>query len=567
MAQDSVPASQQDLRALLNVLWRRKWLLVLLIAGIPTAVYFASASIRATYTSTAVVQVQGAAIDTSLFSPGGGIPQTGAIAAAARLVKTKAVTEEAARRLQPPPPSLKELMASIEVNSEVETGFVTIEAHSFRAQRAAQIANAYAAALVVKRSNQARGQIDATIARVKRQLPALRRSNKTGRRVLREELQRLRSLRAAQNNNAALVEPALVPDSATSPKPLRNAALALILAVLVGVGLAFLIEQLDQRVRRPEELRELAGLPVLGVLPRGSFRSKAGSPLCDSDEMQSLRTSLNYFNIDHPLRSVVVSSARAGEGKTTVAANLAISLARSGRDIILIDADLRRSELSERMGLSPNAPSLGKLLGSLSSLLAALTAVDTDGGRLRVLPAGTPPANPSELMESDRMLEILETAESNCDIVVVDSTPLLPVSDIIPVLREVSGVILLVRMRRTKRTAVKRALEIAELAGGTVLGFVATGVAENQDDYGYGYGGGYGSRNKRRLIPRFRKPAPIAVSSDSSKGSPPRRVASAPVSSARARSKARSAKDQARDAGSKTAASRRSGSGRAGDAK
>jgi len=540
MALDSAPDQQQDLWKLLRVLGRHKWLLVLLIVGLPTAVYVVSASARKMYAASAIIQVQGAAIDTSLFAQGAGTPQTGEIAAAARLAKTQAVAQAAAARLNPRPARLKSLIDAIEATSEIETGFVTIKARSLSPPRAAEIANAYAAALVAARSEQARAQINKTIIGVQRQISALPDDDTTGRRTLSAELQRLRALQAAQNNNAVLVQPALIPDSAVSPKPIRNAAFALILAALLGVGLAFLIERLDRRVQRSEELRDVTGLPVLALLPAASLQPRRQSRLYESDAIQSLRASLSYFDIDQPMRSMIVSSPGAGEGKTTVAANLAMSLARSGRDVILIDADLRRSELSERLALDPHAPSLTSLLASGSSLSAALTAVEIDGGRLRVMPAGSPPPpNPSELMQSDRMREVLKTAESICDIVIVDSTPLLPVSDIVPVLREVSGMILLVRMKRTTREAIKRALEIVELAGGTALGLVAIGV-EHEMEYGYSYDRG----RKRSFIPNLRKPAPIFLPGDRRKPSGRgRRTTSESVPSAAAGGMAPSAAD------------------------
>jgi Mrp family chromosome partitioning ATPase len=317
--------------------------------------------------------------------------------------------------LDPRPASLKELMDAIEVTSESETGFVTIAARSLRASRAAEIANAFAAALVAARSEQARAQIQATITGVEEQLSGLSGEDTTGRRALSEELQRLRALEAAQNNNAVLVQPALVPDLPVSPKPLRNAALALVLAVMIGVGLAFLIDHLDRRVRQPEELRDLADLPVLGFVPEASFRAKSDSPLHESDAIQSLRASLSYLRPDQPLQSVIISSPGAGEGKTTIAASLAISLARSGRDVILIDGDLRRSEVSERLALDPHAPSLGSVLASGSILVTSLTAVKIDAGRLRVLPAGSPPPNPSELMlRPQAQAEVQEAGSDPC---------------------------------------------------------------------------------------------------------------------------------------------------------
>lgn len=515
MAPDSATDQQQDLRALLAVLWRRRWLVGLLAVSLPVATYVLSASTAKQYVATAIVQVQGAAVDTSLFTGGPIIPQTAAIAAAAQLAETPSVAREAANRLDPRPPQLKSLMDSVAVSSDNETGFVTLDVRNRSPRRAADVANAYAAALVAARSRQARAQVRRTIEIVRRQLATMGADDATGRRQLSEQLQRLRALEAAQTHNAILVQPAVIPDSAVSPKPVRNALLALVLGLLSGVGLALVLDRLDGRIRRTDDLRRLVDLPVLSVIDETMFRPKPGSQLYDSEPIRSLRASLTYFNVDQHVRSIVVTSPGPAEGKSTVAASLAISLAHSGRDVILIDADLRRSELAQRLDLNPRAPSLGSILASRAKLESSLTRIRSDAGLLRVLPAGPPPPNPSELIDSDQMRDVLDDAEALADIVIIDSPPVLVVSDIVPVLRDVSGVILLVRMKRTSRDAVKRSLEIVERAGGSLFGFVATGAASDQSGYGYGYGYGYrpgdGGRNGRKLIGRFSRTTPVSL--------------------------------------------------------
>ncbi|HEV2777074.1 MAG TPA: polysaccharide biosynthesis tyrosine autokinase [Solirubrobacteraceae bacterium] len=514
MAPDSAPDQQQDLRALLHVLWRRKWLVALLVVSLPVATYVVSASTPKEYLATAIVQVQGAAVDTSLFTTGPILPQTAAIAAAAQLAETPSVAREAAKRLNPRPQRLKALMDSLVVTSENDTGFVTLDIRDRNPQRAADVANAYADALVAARTRQARAQVNRTIQIVRQQLAAMGDADATGRAQLSEQLQRLRALEAAQTNNAVIVQPAVIPDSPASPKPLRNALLALVLGLLAGVGIALLLDRLDRRIRRTEDLRRLTDLPILTVIGEEMFRPRAHAPLHDSEPIRSLRAGLTYFNVDQPVRSIVVTSPGPSDGKSTVAASLAISLAHSGRDVILIDADLRRSKLAERLGISRSAPSLGSILASRASLGASLTEIDSDAGRLRVVPAGPPPPNPSELIDSAQMRDLLDDAESLADIVVIDSPPVLVVSDIVPVLRDVSGIILLVRMKRTNRHAVKRSLEIIELAGGSIFGLVATGAAEDESGYGYGYGYGYGvdgGGDRGKLIGRFGRSSPTSL--------------------------------------------------------
>ncbi|MEJ7785975.1 MAG: polysaccharide biosynthesis tyrosine autokinase [Solirubrobacteraceae bacterium] len=513
MAFDSATDQQQDLRALLLVLWRQKWIIGLLVITLPVATYVLSASAAKQYVASTIVQVQGAAVDTSLFTSGPIIPQTAAIAAAAQLAETPSVAREAAERLDPRPQQLKILMDSVTVTSDNETGFVTLAVRNRSPRRAADVADAYGAALVEARSRQARAQVNRTIQIVRRQLAAMSEDDATGRQQLSEQLQRLRALEAAQTNNAVIVQPAVIPDTAVSPKPLRNALLALVLGLVAGVGLAFLVDRLDRRIRRTEDLRRLTDLPILTVIDETMYRPKVASPLHDSESIRSLRASLTYFNVDQVVRSIVVTSPGPSEGKSTVAASLAISLAHSGHDVILIDSDLRRSELAKRLGISPRAPSLGSVLAAGAKLESSLTKIETDAGNLRVLPAGPPPPNPSELMDSQQMREVLDDAEALAEIVIIDSPPVLVVSDIMPVLRCVSGVILLARMKRTNRDAIKRSLELIEFAGGSVFGLVAAGVAEHENGYGYGYGygEGEGDGDGNTLSRRFSRSPPTPI--------------------------------------------------------
>jgi capsular exopolysaccharide synthesis family protein len=265
---------------------------------------------------------------------------------------------------------------------------------------------------------------------------------------------------------------------------------------------------MDRRLREPDELEDLADTPLLGSIPDEAFPDKPSGPFVH-EAFQTLRAGLTYFNIDRTIASVLVASPTRGDGKTTVAANLARSLAEDGKSVIAVDCDLRRPQLAKRLGVGDQVNfGLDSVLIERRDVNEALVEVEVEGGRLRVLPGGSPP-NPSVLLGSERMRSILANLRDDSDILVIDTPPLLAVSDAIPLQEQVSGTILVARMDYTSRDGVRKAIGYISTAAGNVLGFVATGVqlggVGGFDAYGYGYGytaetaGNGASPNGRRL--------------------------------------------------------------------
>ena len=484
------PEQQTDLRHLLHVLWRRKLVIILTLITLPVATYLVSKTAPKTYETSVQLQVQPSAVDTSLFESGGTPVATGAIAAAARLIETTPVAELAARRIENPPKDPRDLLGKIETVPDEDSGFITLTATDGDAQRAAEIANAFAAATVAARSGEARRRVETAIRALQEELQT-RRGNATSRRQLSEQLQRLRALRAAQGNNAQVVQSAGVPGSPVSPKPVRNTTLAFVVAILLGVGLAFVVDRLDRRIRTAHELEEVSGLPLLTSIPTSAFPDNDPSG-ADSEAFQTLRASLTYFNVDRPVKMLIVASPSKGDGKTTVATNLAISVARNGKDVLLVDADLRRPQVAPRLGLEEGSKGLGAVLAGEATLEESLVDFHVAGGYLRVLPAGHPPPNPSELLGSERMRTVLEELKGVSDMVIVDSTPILPVSDVLPLLRAATGVVAVGRLNNTTTDAVRRFKEVVNMAGGHLLGIVATDSRGGGFYDGYGYGNAYG---------------------------------------------------------------------------
>jgi capsular exopolysaccharide synthesis family protein len=486
----SEPPSEggRDLRSYGKVFWRWKWLFLICVLAIPTGAYFLSARNKKLYQSSVVLQISQLSVDSPLF--GNQTAPTNpaqVVNTAARLIATSAVAAEAARRLHPPPPRSRSLLGQIGVIPDPEASFVTITARASIPQRAADIANAFAEALKVQRANQATKRLDRGIARLKLQLEQLK-GDRVQERQLSQQLQQFRALRAVQDANAEVVEAAVPSRSAVSPRPVRTAALGLILAILIGLGAVVLAENVDRRVRRADELEALTGLPLLSSIPRTAYPGEEHSHQ-DEEAFQRLRANLTYFNIDRSLASVLVTSPVAADGKTTVATNLAKTLARSGKDVILVDADLRRPQVAERLGIKATS-GLSSVLTSDENVQEALVDYPIESiyrGRLQVLPAGTPPPNPSELLASQRMRTLLSHLGIVSDIVIIDTSPLLTISDTTPLLEQVSGIVMVAQVGAANKDAVRRFVQVVTAAHGTLLGVVATGTTDSDQTGYYGY--------------------------------------------------------------------------------
>jgi tyrosine-protein kinase len=263
-----------------------------------------------------------------------------------------------------------------------------------------------------------------------------------------------------------------------------------------------MFERLDRRIRDADDLERLLGVPVLVHIPETAFPGGGSGGQEVREAFQTLRASLTTFNVDRKLETVIVSSPMHGEGKTTVATNLAIALAQDERDVILVDGDLRRPQVMSRFGSSIEWGLDAVLLGE-RSLDDALLELEVEGtGRLRLLPGGITAPNPAVLLGSRRMRSLLGELSARTDLVVLDTPPILAVSDAIPLLDDVSGTVLVARVDYSSSDAVKRAAQVIEAAGGALLGAVATGTHAaglyGYEDHAYSLPGGRGLSLRRR---------------------------------------------------------------------
>jgi capsular exopolysaccharide synthesis family protein len=397
-----------------------------------------------------------------------------------------------------------EVRSSVEVSAEGATDIASVSATSSTPRRAALIANTFTAQFIASRREIDQARVLAARKLVERQISELSPQQRAGiqGQTLVDRSESLRILASLQTGNAELVERAPVPTSASAPKVKRNTILGAILGLLIGIGIAFLRDRLDRRMKEPEDLESAFGLPLLGVVPEsGIYAATNGSaaavlPTREGEAFRMLRAHLRYFNVDRTVQRVLVTSAASGEGKSTVSHHLAQAAASMGTKTLLIEADLRRPSLSHRLGVAAGRGLGDVLIGACVASeaiqsIAVTTGVNgasADKMQLDVLLAGATPPNPAELLESHAMEDLLKWASDAYELVIIDTPPLTVVSDAIPLLRKVDGVVIVSRLGVSTHDAAERMRERLKSLGAPVLGVVGNAYADrSQEGYGYGY--------------------------------------------------------------------------------
>ena len=292
-------------------------------------------------------------------------------------------------------------------------------------------------------------------------------------------------------------DPAVSNSSPIAPRPLRSAMLAAFVGLMVAAGIIFLVEFLDDTIRDPQEITRRWGIPILGMIV--NYKTSEGEALITvrqprspiSEAFRSLRTNLQFASVDAPIRTMMVTSASPSDGKTTIAANLASVIAQSGRNVVLVDADLRRPnihkifQLSNRVGLSDQFIRIeDNFDGAVKS---------TEINNLHVITSGSIPPNPSELLSTARMTEILGKLSKEFNTVIVDTPPTLLVTDALILAGQVDGVVLVVKPSVTKWSALRQSLDQLQHIKANLLGIVVNDVKLNRSRYYY-YRGYYNQK-------------------------------------------------------------------------
>jgi capsular exopolysaccharide synthesis family protein len=293
----------------------------------------------------------------------------------------------------------------------------------------------------------------------------------------------------AQPVRLTILSPASLPRRPFSPNIKRELALGIAVGLVLGIGIALLRETLNRTVRDSEELAQITGLTVLGTvpsdLPKKRLPAATDPRSARAEAYRQIRTTLLNASTSGPIRTVAVTSASLGEGKTSLSTNLASVFSRAGHQVALVDADLRRPRVDFYFDIKPTL-GLTDVLSGTAALEDALTVLD--GGRLAVLTSGPIPANPSEALGGVAMEAVLAQLAADYEFVFVDTPPVLPVTDALVLAPKVDGVVLVTRLGRTTRDRVKQALANIERVNATILGVVPNHAGKGKhSDYRYPY--------------------------------------------------------------------------------
>jgi capsular exopolysaccharide synthesis family protein len=315
-----------------------------------------------------------------------------------------------------------------------------------------------------------------------------------------------------KSSNIRIVDPAMVPSAPSRPAKARNIALAFLVGLVGGIGLALLREYMDNTVKTPDDIETLVGLPSLAVVPafeghegtvtRSGFFKTASSnghqkrielvaqhlPKSQmSEAFRALRTALLLSQADRPPQVILVTSALPREGKTTAAANLAVTLAQLGDKTVLVDADLRKPGVGRLLNLgSAKYPGLSSYLAGVSTL-DVVTVPHPVIPNLAAIPTGPLPPNPADLLSSHRLVEAIVELRKKYKFVVIDSPPIMAATDAVILSVQTDGVLLVVRSGQTPKEAFTRARELLVSVKAPMLGVVLNAVDSSAPDYYYSY--------------------------------------------------------------------------------
>ena len=499
------PGNGATLHSCLVVLRRRKWwVIALALLGLAVSLALSLRQPKE-YSATAQLLVQSSGQSVSL----GSAPQqvtTTDVQTDLQLATSAPVIAIVRGKLSNAP--------SVSASEVAQTNVIALTAISPTPSRAALIANTYASAFVEQTQRTAIKNLTSASATLRQQITDLNRQIRSWQgkanaaaqvsalvnqqAVLKEEIAQLQINGAAATSGVEFVTPAHTPTSPSSPKPTQEALLGLAAGLMLGLGGAFLRDSLDDALSSKEGTERSAGAPVIAMVPMvNSWRKRNRAAVASASEptspaaeaYRSLRTSLQFSRQAQELRTLLVTSPAAAEGKTSTLANLGAVFAQAGERVALISCDLRRPRLGQLFGIEEQTGLTTVLLGqqTLEQALQQVPGYDC----LWVLGAGPVPPNPAELLDGPRARQIFATLRENFDLVLVDSPPVLPVTDAMVLSKYADGTLLVVAAGQTKRTELQRAAERFAQANASIVGIVLNEVTK-QSAYGSGYGYGYG---------------------------------------------------------------------------
>jgi Mrp family chromosome partitioning ATPase/capsular polysaccharide biosynthesis protein len=514
---DGRPTSVADYLAILR---RRKWIVVIppviaavlafIVSSTQTPLYRADAQILVDRTSllSSITQVG----DPSLGDP-------------TRFLNTQAdiarSPELAARVGAELGMSSGRVMSETDVTPSADADVLTVAAEDKSSGTAIRLTNTFARQFTVFTRERSTARIDDALVSLRARLKSLGAQGQVGSPEydqLAQQQSQLEVLGRLLAGNTIVLQPA---DNAAKvrPRPKRQALLAGLLGLVLGLALAFLAEALDRHVRSEHELDEALGLPILARIPKPSRKLQKANELVmledpggiQAETIRKLRTSFEFVNPDGAARTVMVTSSVAKEGKSTTVANLAVALARANRKVLLVDLDLRAPFLSRlfHVGSRPGitdvalkrAPleqalrpiALAPLRSSVDHLQAGNGTSPSNGsspleGLLHLLPAGTIPPSADEMLEDPRLIAVLDKVATEFEVVLIDAPPLLAFGDAMILSGHVDAILAVTRLGRVQRPILHEFARQLRACRAKLLGYVVTGV-EHSESYRYMYEG------------------------------------------------------------------------------
>ncbi len=372
--------------------------------------------------------------------------------------------------------SPESLLASIAVTPSSDSDVATVTATRSSPKEAATVANAFADSYIAYRRATDRATVDQARASLRQQQLT---ADAEDRADLAANIRKLELLQTIQTGNAEVIARATPDDNPTSPHPRRNGILGLIVGVLVGCGLALLLDFLDKRLQSQQDVEAAyPDYPVIGLVPEDKVGSRAVAPTGRTGEAyRVMREGLRFVDPEREVSCILVTSAEEGEGKSTVARQLASALATGDQQVVLIEADMRRPTASAILGIHPATEGLSDLLVSSERPQSFLTLPGGVDSSLAVLSSGTVPPNPADLLRSPRMEQAIERLLSSFDLVIIDAPPLDPVADtrVLLQLPQIDAVLFVARVGTTRRDRAREARRVLAQSGRKVLGLVVIG--------------------------------------------------------------------------------------------
>jgi tyrosine-protein kinase len=519
------PTSQQiDVRDYLRPLLKRWWLILAVVPVVTIGTYFYYEGKPDRYAASTELFVEQSALDQVLLGDSGGSATETTVENLSLLIQTRAVAELAAKQLAKAGESTAG--TSLAVQPVEKSNFLILTATAPSPKTAARVANAYAGAFIDIQERQLRGEASRTLRLAHKQLDALVVSseNISKRQSLEEKIQTLELVgsQASRSTGIKVVERAFPTSSPIDNDPLSHALFALVLSLVLAVGAAYALEYLTRTITSVEDVEEVYELPVLTEIPSvdtpAPFLAEGiGMEKQLHEPFRRLQMNLDMLSHERPLRTILIVSAAPGEGKSIVTRNLALGFREAGRNTAVFDADFRKATLGGLMQ-AHEGPGLTDILAGRASFGQAVQSVmvpsaqngNGDGGALvtapgvpiasagaghgdlAMVPAGAHYGNLASALASGGMQQTLKAAADVYDRVLIDSAPILAAADVLPLLSQVDGVLLVTRLGVTTRDSAARMMrELRRMPDVNVVGVVVNGIPSRiyrTRAYGYYYG-------------------------------------------------------------------------------